>query len=120
VEVRQGAWGEVARAYLYMSKTWGLKLLEEEQVQYQSWNEADPPDAWELERDKRIAAIQGNHNTFVTEHSHVHEGKPCTPREECCRVCSASRACGNACIAADKTCSKEPGCSCNKEDLCPN
>jgi len=43
VEPAQSIWGEIARAYLYMEQVWGLKLLEEEQVQFRAWSEADPP-----------------------------------------------------------------------------
>jgi deoxyribonuclease-1 len=118
-EVRPDAQGDVARAYLYMADVWGVPLLEEERVQFMSWNLADPPSEWEIERDKRIARLQGQSNKFVSEHSHVHDGKPCTPRAECCRVCSTSQACGNSCISKSKTCSKDPGCACQRSDLCP-
>lgn len=30
----------------------------------------------------------------------------------CCRVCKAGKACGDGCIAADKTCHKPAGCAC--------
>lgn len=36
-----------------------------------------------------------------------------TPRNRsCCRVCSAGKACGNSCIARNKTCRQPPGCAC--------
>jgi len=118
-EPRDAVLGEVARAYLYMAKVWGLKLLDEEMVQYRAWSEADPPTEWELERDRKITELQGVSNTFVSKHSHVHNGKPCTPKAECCRVCKTSQACGDACISTDKTCSTQPGCACNAAALCP-
>lgn len=31
---------------------------------------------------------------------------------QCCRVCKSGKPCGDACIAADKTCRKPPGCAC--------
>lgn len=30
----------------------------------------------------------------------------------CCKVCSAGKACGNACISRQKTCRRPPGCAC--------
>lgn len=32
---------------------------------------------------------------------------------ECCKVCHKSKACGNSCIARDKTCHQPPGCACD-------
>ena len=42
----------------------------------------------------------------------------CTPREDCCKVCSKGKACGNSCIRADYNCHKGVGCACDAEDVC--
>jgi hypothetical protein len=31
----------------------------------------------------------------------------------CCKVCKAGKACGDSCIARDKTCHKGKGCACD-------
>ena len=31
----------------------------------------------------------------------------------CCKHCSSGKACGNSCIARNKTCRKGPGCACD-------
>lgn len=31
----------------------------------------------------------------------------------CCRVCTTGKACGNGCIARNRTCRQPPGCACN-------
>lgn len=31
----------------------------------------------------------------------------------CCKVCKAGKACGDSCIAAEKTCHKGKGCACD-------
>ena len=31
----------------------------------------------------------------------------------CCKMCSKGKACGDSCIAADKTCHKGSGCACD-------
>lgn len=111
--------GDVARTSLYMMDVWGVVFSDEEVVQLRAWSLADPPDEWELERDRRIQALQGVGNKHVSEHPYVHDGKPCVPRFHCCRVCSTSQACGNGCISKTKTCSKEAGCACNRSDVCP-
>ena len=33
--------------------------------------------------------------------------------EGCCKVCHKGKACGDSCIARDKTCKKGKGCACN-------
>ena len=34
-------------------------------------------------------------------------------QRNCCRTCRKGKACGDSCIARNKTCSKGPGCACN-------
>ena len=36
---------------------------------YTAWSRQDPPDAWEVECTRRIAAIQGKDNKFVTQYA---------------------------------------------------
>lgn len=111
--------GEIARSYLYMAKVHGLPLTSIEQKTFHEWNLLDPPTEWELERDRRIAKVQQNHNPFVVNHPRVHNGKVCTPRHECCRVCSRSQACGDGCISRSKSCQRDPGCACDATNVCP-
>lgn len=35
------------------------------------------------------------------------------PAQACCKICRSGKACGDSCIAKDKTCNKPPGCACN-------
>jgi hypothetical protein len=32
---------------------------------------------------------------------------------ECCKTCSKGKACGDSCIARDKSCNVGPGCACD-------
>ena len=66
-EPREESRGDIARAYLYMHETYGegLPLTEAEKAQFDAWNQADPATAWEVQRNRRIAAVQGNSNSFV-------------------------------------------------------
>ena len=45
-------------------------------------------------------------------------GRDCTPRSQCCKVCSKGQACGNSCISASYTCRKGRGCACNAAEVC--
>lgn len=42
----------------------------------------------------------------------------CIPRSACCKVCSASKACGDSCISSGFSCSQGVGCACNDEEVC--
>ncbi len=42
----------------------------------------------------------------------------CIPREQCCKVCSKGKACGNSCIRSDYTCRKGRGCACDAHEIC--
>ncbi|MCP5426563.1 MAG: endonuclease [Gammaproteobacteria bacterium] len=57
--------GDIARVMFYMSDTYGFRLSQQDQQLYTAWSRQDPPDAWEIERDRRIKAIQGKGNRFI-------------------------------------------------------
>lgn len=40
-------------------------------------------------------------------------GSPTGPGASCCKVCKTGKACGDTCIARDKTCRTSGGCACN-------
>ena len=62
---RLGAKGNIARAYLYMSRQYGLKIPEDMEDRLRVWHLKDPPDAWEEERNTLIELEQGNRNPFI-------------------------------------------------------
>ncbi|NCA70628.1 MAG: deoxyribonuclease I, partial [Sphingobacteriia bacterium] len=35
---------------------------------YTVWNNADPPDTWEIERNRRIRRLQGKGNRYVEDY----------------------------------------------------
>lgn len=70
VEPPPSARGEIARAYLYMWRTYGpgaLPLSRAEIEQFERWHRADPPTPWERTRDARITKIQGAGNPWLDE-----------------------------------------------------
>ena len=64
-EPREEVRGDAARVWLYMSGTYNIKLTAAQRAMFQVWSQADPVDSWELLRDRRIEAVQGNKNPFV-------------------------------------------------------
>lgn len=58
--------GIVARAYLYMSAQYGIKLDAEHINLFNQWNKKFPPSKNECKRNELIKTIQGNDNPFVT------------------------------------------------------
>ncbi|WP_242634362.1 endonuclease [Marinobacter salicampi] len=65
-EPRPEVRGQIARIYFYMHDRYGLRMSRQDQQLYLAWDRQHPVSAWELERDRRIARIAGNHNPFVT------------------------------------------------------
>ncbi|WP_286086993.1 MULTISPECIES: endonuclease [unclassified Halomonas] len=58
--------GDIARTYWYMRDTYGIEISRQQQQLFTAWANQDPVDDWEIERNRRIAAIQGNGNTYVS------------------------------------------------------
>ena len=65
VEPRPAVRGDIARAMLYMADRYDLKLFERQRRQLLEWHRADPPDAAERRRNRRIADVQGNANPWI-------------------------------------------------------
>lgn len=57
--------GDVARVWFYMHDEHGVVIPDDEWEMFEEWADSDPVSPWEVERDARIAAIQGNHNPYV-------------------------------------------------------
>ena len=64
-KVREAIRGIIARDYLYFNKQYSMKLSKQELRKYQAWNKMYPPNKWELQRNRRIAKVQGNPNEFI-------------------------------------------------------
>ncbi|WP_224244413.1 endonuclease [Hyalangium gracile] len=62
--------GNVARAMFYFSAEYNKRIAPEEESVLRQWNKLDVVDTAEIERNRRIAGIQGNVNQFV-EHSNL-------------------------------------------------
>lgn len=69
VEPPENIMGDIARTMFYMADTYGFNLSRQDQQLYTAWSRQDPPDAWEIERNRRIKAIQGKGNRFVEDYA---------------------------------------------------
>lgn len=62
--------GAIARTYLYMRDRYQLSYTLEQLKTLQRWHKRYPVTKWECERDRRITAHQGNHNSYVQQACH--------------------------------------------------
>lgn len=72
VQPPDGLRGDIARIMLYMRDTYGFRLSRQDERLFSAWNRLDPPDAWELKRQQRIARLQGMENAYVVEYGRPH------------------------------------------------
>lgn len=59
--------GVIARTYLYFNHQYNMSASKQELQKFQAWNKQYTPTKWEIERNKRIAKVQGNGNKFIDE-----------------------------------------------------
>ena len=60
--------GDIARTMLYMADTYGFRLSNQDRQLYTAWNRQDPPDEWEIERNRRIEQVQGFGNRYISDY----------------------------------------------------
>jgi len=66
ISVKQDIHGDIARIYFYMSDKYNINLSKKEIKLFTAWNIEDPVDAWEIEKNKRVHATQGNYNKYIS------------------------------------------------------
>jgi endonuclease I len=72
-DVRLERRGDIARALFYFSVRYQKAIADSEEEFLRAWNQADPPDALELERNVRIVSAQKNSNPFVERPDFVNQ-----------------------------------------------
>lgn len=65
-EPRSEVKGLVSRVHFYIYDRYDLRMSSQQERLLMSWDRAYPVTEWELERDRRIAAVMGHSNPFVT------------------------------------------------------
>nr|WP_217642451.1 endonuclease [Marinobacter zhejiangensis] len=66
VEPRDQVKGQIARTYFYIHDRYNLTMSRQQQQLFMAWHRLYPVTDWERERDRRIAAVMGHNNPFVT------------------------------------------------------
>lgn len=66
-EPRESVRGDLARAVMYMSDRYRIRLSDRDRRVLEAWNRADPVDEWEIERNRRIMKMQGNGNPLIAQ-----------------------------------------------------
>lgn len=67
IEPRDKVKGDTARIAFYMADRYQVNLDDRQIALLRRWAEQDPVDAWELERDRRIAQHMGWRNPYVAQ-----------------------------------------------------
>lgn len=67
VEPAPGIRGEIARAMLYMERSYGIEIFEAQRRLLRQWANDDPVSAEERRRNDRIEALQGRRNLLIDE-----------------------------------------------------
>ncbi|WMP16110.1 endonuclease [Thiothrix lacustris] len=67
-EPPDNVWGDAARASLYMHDRYGIALGDAQEKLFRAWNNLDPVDVWEQQRNRLITQLQGNDNPYVTNY----------------------------------------------------
>ena len=75
-EPPESARGMIARIKLYFADRYNIRLSSQQRQLFQSWNAMHPVTDWELERDRRIAKLQGWHNPYVLERAKLGTASP--------------------------------------------
>lgn len=80
---------------------------------------ADPQQLFTLDVTSEPCSVELDGEVFgLPTWIRVADDEKCTPRSECCKVCSKGKACGDSCISRSYTCRKAKGCACDSEDVC--
>lgn len=81
-EPPESAQGDIARTYFYMAERYNLQISNQQKQLFIAWNNLDPVDSWEREKNQRVKAIQGDENTFVTNYRKLVQGDVITSSPE--------------------------------------
>tara|TARA_R110002110_G_scaffold415857_2_gene658537 strand:- start:21134 stop:21874 length:741 start_codon:yes stop_codon:yes gene_type:complete len=64
--------GMIARAHLYMQKTYDFKLSRQQNKLFLYWHKQYPPTEWERIWNQRVMAIQGTDNSYISQYDFSH------------------------------------------------
>ena len=74
-EPPDNVYGDIARINFYMRDRYHLALSKQQLQLFTAWNNLDPVDAWEQQRNELIRQAQGNDNPYVTNYQRLDSTK---------------------------------------------
>ena len=66
--------GDIARAYFYMVDRYQLQVINQQNQLFIAWNNQDPVDSWEREKNQLVKALQGDENQYITHYKKLTQG----------------------------------------------
>ncbi len=82
-EPRDMVFGDIARTYFYMRDRYGLEISKAQEKMFIAWNNLDPVDAWEREKNQLVKKLQGDENLYITHYRKLEQlGDPMTPQTQ--------------------------------------
>ncbi|MCK5896864.1 MAG: endonuclease [Cocleimonas sp.] len=73
-EPPKAVFGDIARTYFYMVDKYELKISSQQKKLFIAWNNIDPVDEWEYEKNKRLKEVQGDENLYITHYKKLKQG----------------------------------------------
>ena len=66
--------GDIARTYFYMADRYGLQISDQQKKLLVAWNNNDPVDNWERQKNKLVKKLQGDENLYITHYKKLKQG----------------------------------------------
>ena len=66
--------GDIARTYFYMMDRYDMRISDQQKQLFIAWNNTNPVDRWESEKNQLIKKLQGDENEYVTHYKKLKQG----------------------------------------------
>ncbi|PWQ92930.1 hypothetical protein DKW60_18650 [Leucothrix pacifica] len=77
-EPPENVMGDIARAYFYMTDQYQLQISDQQKKLFIAWNNMDPVDDWEREKNQRVKALQNTENKYITHYKKLQQNEVVT------------------------------------------
>ncbi|RVU85606.1 hypothetical protein EOL70_06545 [Leucothrix sargassi] len=81
-EPPENVMGDIARAYFYMADRYQLQISDQQKKLFIAWNNMDPVDDWEREKNQRVKALQNTENKYITHYKKLQQNEVVTSEPE--------------------------------------
>gem|GEM_PF-87606 len=66
--------GDIARTYFYMMDRYEMRISDQQKQLFIAWNNSDPVDNWEREKNLLVKDLQGDENNYVSHYKKLKQG----------------------------------------------